>query len=141
MRNKRIRIILDTNLWISFLITKKFAQLDKLINSEKLTLIFSQELINEFIDVAGRDKLKKYFTVQDFEKLLNLFDTYGLLINVKPNLKICRDYKDNFLLDLAVQANADYLITGDNDLLTLNNIGNTKIVSFRDFFNEVNYVN
>ena len=61
MRNKKI--ILDTNLWISFLITKNFTQIDKLIESKEITLIFSDELIAEFIDVVNPPKFKKYFNL------------------------------------------------------------------------------
>ncbi|MEW4925586.1 putative toxin-antitoxin system toxin component, PIN family [Algibacter sp. 2305UL17-15] len=72
MKNKKI--ILDTNLWISFLISKKFIQLDKLIENSKITLIFSNELLEEFIDVVSRPKFKKYFSKKDVEKLLEYFD-------------------------------------------------------------------
>jgi len=41
--------------------------------------------------------------------------------------------KDNYLLSLAIDSNADFLITGDNDLLLLNSIENTKIIKFIDF--------
>lgn len=42
------RIILDTNLWISFLISKDFSKLDELLFTKSCTLVFSQELIDEF---------------------------------------------------------------------------------------------
>jgi len=137
MKNSKIRIILDTNLWISFLITKNLAQIDSLLFKDKVTLLFSQELINEFIDVTTRSKLKKYFSDADIEKLIKLFDTYGSIIPVTPHLRICRDKKDNFLLDLAVQGNADYLITSDKDLLTLSKIEKTLISTFSDYINSL----
>jgi uncharacterized protein len=59
MANNDHRIILDTNLWISFLITKDYSLLDKLLISGSYKLIFSQELLEEFIEVANRPKLKK----------------------------------------------------------------------------------
>tara|TARA_R110000868_G_scaffold259432_1_gene517660 strand:+ start:256 stop:528 length:273 start_codon:yes stop_codon:yes gene_type:complete len=59
------KIILDTNLWISFLISKKFNQIDKLIEDKRIILIFSDELLEEFIDVVSRPKLKKYFSKKD----------------------------------------------------------------------------
>lgn len=46
---KNLRIILDTNIRISFLITKGFSRLDKLINKKQFRLIFSTDLIDEFI--------------------------------------------------------------------------------------------
>ena len=131
MKNKKI--ILDTNLWISFLISKKFSQIDKLIENKKITLIFSDELIEEFVDVVRLPKFEKYFSKSDVEKLLECFDQYGELIKVKSDVNICRDEKDNFLLNLSIDSKADYLITGDNDLLVLKQIEKTKIITFTDF--------
>lgn len=56
---KSKKIILDTNLWISFLISKKISQIDNLIESKRIILIFSNELLEEFIDVVSRPKFKK----------------------------------------------------------------------------------
>lgn len=57
MPKTKDRIIIDTNLWISFLLSKDFSKLDKLLNSENLVLLFSRELLDEFVDVARRPKL------------------------------------------------------------------------------------
>ena len=127
------RVILDTNLWISFLITKKFTEIDSLIKNKQITLIFSNELLEEFIDVVNRPKFKKYFTKKDIENLLNTFDQYAELIEVTSEIDICRDEKDNFLLNLSVDGKADYLITGDNDLLILEKLQETKISTYREF--------
>ena len=135
MRNKKI--ILDTNLWISFLISKKFNRIDELIENKKITLIFSDELIEEFVDVVSRPKFKKYFSKRDIEKILEYFDQFGELTKVTSDLKICRDEKDNFLLSLSVDSDADYLISGDKDLLVLEKIGETKIMTFTDFIEHI----
>lgn len=94
MRNKKI--ILDTNLWISFLISKKLNQIDTLIETDKITLVFSNELMEEFIEVVSRLKFKKYFSKNDIQKLFIYFDKYGKLFKIKSNVKVCRDDKDNF---------------------------------------------
>ena len=133
MKIRKIKIILDTNIWISFLITKDFKKLDLLIKRGKIQLLFSNELLEEFISVAQRPKFKKYFTKDDIEKLLDNFDSYGKIIEIKSDIKECRDIKDNFLLNLAIDGRADYLITGDNDLLNIHTIKKTKIVSITDF--------
>ena len=134
---KSKKIILDTNLWISFLITQKYTEIDNLIIERKIRLIFSHELIEEYITVATRPKFKKFFDDTDIEKLLELFDSYGKLIKVNIEINKCRDPKDNFLLSLAVESKADYLITGDSDLLILKKIKKTKILSWNDFKNEL----
>jgi len=80
--NVKIRAILDTNLWISYLISNDIAQIDKLFERDELVLIFSQELLEEFIEVANRPKFRKYFKLEDIEELLELFDVYGETIAV-----------------------------------------------------------
>lgn len=133
MQLKQSKIVIDTNLWISYLITKGFKRLDKLIYSDKARLIFSQELIDEFLEVAKRPKFRKYFSSNDVAKLLELFDTFGELVIVKSNIMVCRDLKDNFLLSLSVDSQADFLITGDNDLLEIKKFGKTNILTITDF--------
>ena len=59
MKNKRV--ILDTNLWISFLISKSQEELDGLLESGLVTLIFPRELLEEFLEVAARPKFSKFF--------------------------------------------------------------------------------
>jgi hypothetical protein len=55
------------------------------------------------------------------------------LVDVHSVVDICRDPKDNFLLALAKDGNADYLITGDKDLRVLKEFEKTKIVSLDEF--------
>jgi len=133
---KSKRIIIDTNLWISFLISNKLNELDSLIDSGTITLIFSNELIEEFLEVTNRPKFKKYFKKNDMDALLNQIQNHGELIKVKSNVNICRDEKDNFLLNLSIDSKADYLITGDNDLLILGKIKRTNIISWSDFLSK-----
>ena len=127
------RIILDTNLWISFLISKKFHKLDSFILNNKVKLIFSQELLEEFITVINRPKFKKFFNKKDINLLLELFDIYGELIDVKSVVNLCRDPKDNFLLALAKDSKADFLLSGDQDLLDIKKIGKAKILSLNEY--------
>ena len=129
MANKWERIILDTNLWISFLITKDFSKLDKILFSRKAILIFSEELLEEFISVAKRPKFRKHFSSEDIEDILETIVEHADFVEVKSKVTACRDEKDNFLLSLSVDGNADFLITGDDDLLTLKKIDKTKIMT------------
>jgi putative PIN family toxin of toxin-antitoxin system len=62
MKNRRV--ILDTNLWISFLISKRQKELDVLLESGEVTLIFSKELIEEFLEVSERPKFQRFFKNQ-----------------------------------------------------------------------------
>jgi putative PIN family toxin of toxin-antitoxin system len=133
------KVIIDTNLWISYLISKNYKWIDNLIISQNYRLVFSQELIDEFLNVAKRPKFKKYFSSEDLEKLIELFDNYGIYYKVVSNIKLCRDSKDNFLLSLAKDSKADYLLTGDIDLLEIKNLGKTQILTASDFKNKIKH--
>lgn len=135
MRSKKI--VLDTNLWISFLISKRLDEIDDLVTNGKIILIFSKESIEEFITVAKRTKFEKYFSYENLNELLHWFEKFGKLVDVKIKLNECRDFKDNFLLNLAVESKADYLVTGDIDLLIIKKIKKTKIMHWSEFVNEL----
>ena len=126
------RIIIDTNLWISYLLTKD-PGLDRLLASNLVTLLFSQDLILEFVEVAKRPKFKKYFSPSDLEILLVSLSSKAIFIEVLNSVSIARDPKDNFLLALAKEGNATHLITGDKDLLSLKKFEKTKIVTLRNY--------
>lgn len=135
MRSKKI--ILDTNLWISFLISKDFCFLDNYVEKGKVKLIFSEELFVEFISVVKRPKLKKYFGETDTKRLIQIINKYGILQVVSSKIEQCRDKKDNFLLNLAIDSQADFLVTGDKDLLIIKKIRVTKILTITELLKEL----
>jgi len=96
-------------------------------------VLFSDELIREFITVSQKPKFRKFFGVSDIEEILAVLYDHGNHIKVKSSLSLCRDEKDNFLLNLAVDGHADYLLTGDSDLLELKKVEKTKIITIYDF--------
>lgn len=132
-----MRIILDTNLWISFLISRSFNKLDALLFSGTCTILFSLELLEEFLTVANRPKLRKYFTASELKVLVEVLNEIAEFVKVKSDVNLCRDPKDNFLLALAKDRKADYLLTGDKDLLVLEKMGKTKIIKIAEFFKQV----
>lgn len=136
MQSKISRIIIDTNLWISFLITKDFTKLDEIIFSRNGILVFSQALLDEFMEVAMRPKFRRLFSAADLEEILETIGEYAEFVKVQTKIEVCRDPKDNFLLSLAVDGNADFLLTGDKDLLDMTKFGETAIVTISDFLQD-----
>lgn len=128
-----VRIVLDTNLWISYLISDRLIQLDQLFEDNQIQLLFSRQQIVEFTNVARRPKFQKYFSSEKIVWLLDSFEVYGEEVEVTTEVTACRDVKDNFLLALAQDGSADYLVTGDEDLLVLGKFGSTEIVRYSDF--------
>jgi uncharacterized protein len=127
------RIIIDTNLWLSFLINKDYSRLDKILSGKLITLLYSQHLIDEFIAVAQRPKFRKYFSPGDLQDMLLKMSARAHFIEVSSIITASRDPKDNFLLALAKDGKADYLLTGDKDLLTLRKFGRTSIITISKF--------
>ena len=133
MANRPQRIVIDTNIFISFLISDSFPKLDKYIGSKRVQLLFSQELLEEFLEVVSRPKLKKYFSEKDTIALLNTIQDHASFIEVNSFVDVCRDKRDNFLLALCLEGKADYLITGDEDLLVLKKFKRTSILKVSDY--------
>jgi putative PIN family toxin of toxin-antitoxin system len=132
-----VRIILDSNLWISFLISSRFERLDSLLETDRCRLLFSRQLLEEFVGVARRPKLQKYISKDELDDLLETIDEVADFVSVHSSVTLCRDPKDNFLLELAIDGNADYLLTGDKDLLVLKQIEGTQIMKIAAFMEQV----
>ncbi len=60
---KQQKLILDTNLWLSLLISKKIIEFENLIIDKSMVLIYSEESLFEINDVVNRDKFRKYFSI------------------------------------------------------------------------------
>lgn len=80
--------------------------------------------------------MKPYFTKEDIASLIDLIEEYGEIVTVKSKVDICRDKEDNFLLALAKDDKADYLISGDKDLLVIDKFEKTKIIKLTDFLDK-----
>ena len=132
-KNKPKNVIVDTNIWISFVISNKLTLLDSLVYADKIRFLFSKELIEEINSTTTKPKLKKYFQSNTVVEMLSTFEEYIDMIEVISSVLICRDPKDNFLLGLAKDGKADFLITGDKDLLDLGKTGKTIITTITDF--------
>ena len=100
---KKHRLVIDTNLWIIFLLTRDFSKLDRLMSPRQATLLISQELLEEIVEVAERPKFRKYFDVLELSDLLINLQQRAELIQVNSQISICRDDKDNFLLSVKFQ--------------------------------------
>jgi len=125
-------VVVDTNAWISSflnpasLVGKRLAQLRR---DAQVELLFSADLRNEVLEVLQRPKFKKYFSAEDLRDYLLRVNSYPLT-PVTSEIIVCRDPKDNFLLALCQDGAADFLITGDQDLLVLGQFKQTCILTW-----------
>ena len=134
---KPIKVIIDTNLWISFLISKQLKSLKSLLVEQTIQPILSEQLLQEIALVTQRPKLQKYFPQSKVNELIDFLQIIGLSIDIRSEVSLCRDEKDNYLLALAKDSQADFLITGDKDLLVLQQFESTKIVTYQQFSQDI----
>jgi hypothetical protein len=130
--DKRIKIIIDTNLFISFLIGKRLHTLKQTLVNSQIQLIFSKQNLLELRIVSKRPKFEKHFSENDVSDLIDLIQSIGKVVQVTKEPLICRDPKDNFLLGLAEMGKANYLVSGDKDLLDLKMYKKTIIISMEE---------
>jgi uncharacterized protein len=131
--NKSYKTIIDSNVWISFLIGKDLRGLQNFIDTKIVQILTCEEQVIELSEVFNRPKLQKYFDKNQISEFFELLEECSELVSLSTKSKLCRDPKDNYLVSLAIDSQADYLITGDNDLLELNPIGKTIVIKYSDF--------
>jgi len=97
----------------------------------------STEQLRELKEVLNRSKFNKYITSREVDELIALLSMKVIVPACYEKVIDCRDPKDNMILEEAVYGNAQYIITGDDDLLVLNPYKWIKIVNLRNFITEM----
>ena len=130
------RIVFDTNIWISYMITAKYDELEAMLTHNVHFLRSAPSLI-ELREVLSRKKFQKYKV--DVDKTIAFYINLTEFCETEPLFKDCLDPKDNFLFDLAIQGKADYLVSGDKKVLETHlinkNLKVTTLASFRALSN------
>jgi len=129
-------LIADTNWWISLVIKNFDNAFASLILSPNLLFIGSDELTTEIKKTFKKERLQKYFLPEKISHFWFQYEALVTIIDITSTVKVCRDPADNFLLALAKDGKADFLITGDKDLLVLEKFESTIICTLSDFINK-----
>jgi len=134
-----MKLVLDANMFVSaylgpgnpYLITLRCAQMLD-------ALFISEDILNELRGVFKKPKFN--FNKKRYEAIMESIETIGNKVAVSPRHRVkdaCRDPDDDIYLECALAAGADYLITGDKDLLVLKEYGRVKIVNARSYLDIV----
>ncbi len=91
--------------------------------------LFSEATFQELQDVLGRAKFDPYLSREKRLHFLSEMRGLSQIVSITRTFMQCRDAKDNKFLDVAVCGHADYLITGDQDLLELHPFEGVSILS------------
>ena len=136
--NRHVRVIIDTNLCISMLIGKRTNLLRQVFASSRYELAISEALIDEILTVTARPKFAQYFDAEDVKDFVGFLRENAIRFKVNSIPQRCRDPKDDFLLELAIVADADILLSGDADLTDMKQIGHCRIMTASEFLKSNN---
>jgi len=110
--------VVDTNLLVKALMgSPGSSPVLRAWHDRRIHLAVCQELLEELAEVLTRPRLQKYFTRHDVQEFLFLLRQHGVWVELTTQTELCRDPKDNFLLNPAISAKADYLVSADKDLI------------------------
>jgi len=126
-----LKVVVDTNVFISGILFGGNPRI--IINfwlSKKFIFCLSPELKAEILGKLKRKFLLPKEDLRQLEQALNLFSQKYIPGN---KVNICNDPQDNFLLELADEANANIIVSGDKQVLALKNFNKSKIVSQKEF--------
>jgi putative PIN family toxin of toxin-antitoxin system len=113
-----MRVVADTNVLVRALINGvDSSPLLQLWQTKQVQLVVSTETLAELASVLTRPKFQRYFTADNVTALLTLLREHGEWMVVNSHLSLCRDPKDDVFLNLAIAAQADYLVSEDHDLV------------------------
>jgi len=132
-----LRLVLDTNIFVSSILTRQgtAAQLLNAWRDRQFLLVVSVDIIDEISAVLRRRRLREKYAItsEDVDQLIALFEHDALSVPGQADVAgaIPNDPADEKFLACAVDGMADYLVSGDKDLLELGEYQNIPIVTLR----------
>ena len=144
-----MRVILDTNVFISYLLApqqhdEKVPYVMQMAFFGRYTLLVPADLLAELqAKMATKPYLVKHIPPHTVEKFLTALAMVAELIPpiTEPIPVVSRDKKDDYLFAYAVVGEADYLVSGDEDVLVIKQVQGVKIVSPAEFYDILNKPN
>lgn len=131
------KVVIDTNVFISALIQRSYPYLiiNELFIEGKIDLCISDELLREYYLVFNRKKFSKYSDfINKAEILIADIEYKSIKFSPKRKLTIISDKDDNKLLELAEEAKANFLITGNTNDFTIKKYRSTRIVTPKEYW-------
>ena len=130
----RPRIVFDTNVIVSADLFDDSVPAKALWLALDLgSLLMSEALIEELRGVLSKPRFDRYATRSEREEFLRDLTRETETVEITETVRACRDPKDDKILELAVNGNADYIVTGDDDLLVMNPFRDIELVRPAEF--------
>ena len=132
-----MRAVLDTNLLVSYLLTHRppiATLIDDLLAKDGFVMVTAPELLAELDRVLTYPKLQRYYTDEERTRFVALVMALGEVVDLLETIpRICCDPDDDRLIACAVVGEADVIVSGDNDLLALERVGDIPILTAAQF--------
>src|SRR5688572_16670199 len=132
-----LRVVVDTNVLVSGLIALKNSPSSKIlaaIQNEKLILVTSPKILDEIKNVINRHRISKKTNMNEDDRKFfidGLVARSDVTVGKQLDHNISRDIKDDKFLACGVEGGANYIITGDRDLLDLTEYAGIDIITPR----------
>ena len=128
------RVVFDVNVIVSAILFNESVPGQAFVGAlEHGTILVSRALARELEDVLGRSKFDRYVSREERDEFLAAFIHGSTMTDITESIHVCRDPKDNQVLELAVSGNADCIVTGDTDLLVLRSFHGVQIMTPAQF--------
>jgi putative PIN family toxin of toxin-antitoxin system len=126
-----MRIILDTNVLLSAMLGSQGAPAKLLEVWERglFTLVCCDEIVAELLDVSARPFFRKKLSTSSAELIAKNLRELSTYFHNLPAAPSAPDPKDSFLLALAEISEAEFLVTGDKELLSLKRHKLTRLIA------------
>ncbi len=132
-----MRAVIDTGIFVSALIRPqgRTGAVLQALKDKRFTLIYSTDILVEIIDVLGRDKFRSKYHISpdDIAALIDLIRLRGELVIPSQKQTVCRDPKDDIFLEAALEGEAEYIVSGDFDLLDMKSFENISMLRVAEF--------
>ena len=134
-----MKILFDSNLWISFMIGKRLSSLADVLCRHDVEVYVSEQELNEIRRVIAREKFDKLISAETryyfFEMVYDVCFVTDITGEAKSDI---RDPKDLYLLSMAESVPVDYIVSGDKDLTDLKEHAGIPILTYNELLNKLN---
>jgi putative PIN family toxin of toxin-antitoxin system len=132
-----MRVAVDINILVSYLISHRppvAEVIDAHLARGDFTLLTSPALLAELDRVLQYPRLHRHYDAETRVRFVALIAALGEIVDLPEEVpRICRDPADDWVIACAVIGDADVIVSGDRDLLDLGQVGQTQILSPRQF--------
>lgn len=134
-----MKVLFDSNLWISFMIGKRLSSLADVLCHHDVKVYVSEQLLDEIPGVIAREKFDRMISSETryyfFEMVYDVCFFTDITVEAKSDI---RDPKDLYILSMAESVPVDYIVSGDRDLTDMKQHAGIPILKYAELLDVLN---